>query len=383
MTDEIDLDALRLDVLRRRIDEMDRELALVLQRRLQLVEQAAGLKSELRAAVYEQSREDFLLRHSAELEETYHLPKGLFGDILRRVLRESYNAKPSGEAAYACLKESSRPLVIVGGRGGMGRLFLNYFKASGYQAYAIDRDDWDQAPELLSEAMAVIISVPIEVTEDVIARTAQYLAPDCVLCDFTSVKTPAVQAMLKAWSGPVLGLHPMFGPDTGSLVKQVIVCTGGRDEDKGQFLLDQFAIWGAKICRCTPEEHDQAMSIIQALRHFTTYCYGIFLAGINPDLKQLLELSSPIYRLELAMVGRLFAQDPRLYADIIMSSDHNIELISHYAASMQQELKLLAEGDRDAFVDHFLKARDYFGDYARDFLKESGRLLAKLQDERE
>ncbi|MDI8296325.1 hypothetical protein MJI53_23840, partial [Salmonella enterica subsp. enterica serovar Anatum] len=40
----------------------------------------------------------------------------------------------------------------------------------------------------------------------------------------------------------------------------------------------------------------------------------------NVQLEQLLALSSPIYRLELAMVGRLFAQDPQLYADIIMSS---------------------------------------------------------------
>ena len=43
----------------------------------------------------------------------------------------------------------------------------------------------------------------------------------------------------------------------------------------------------------------------------------------NVQLEQLLALSSPIYRLELAMVGRLFAQDPQLYADIIMSSENN------------------------------------------------------------
>lgn len=43
----------------------------------------------------------------------------------------------------------------------------------------------------------------------------------------------------------------------------------------------------------------------------------------NVRLEQLLALSSPIYRLELAMVGRLFARDPQLYADIIMSSENN------------------------------------------------------------
>ncbi|MGT9288017.1 carboxy-S-adenosyl-L-methionine synthase CmoA, partial [Escherichia coli] len=41
-----------------------------------------------------------------------------------------------------------------------------------------------------------------------------------------------------------------------------------------------------------------------------TFAYGLHLAEENVQLEQLLALSSPIYRLELAMVGRLFAQDP-------------------------------------------------------------------------
>lgn len=50
------------------------------------------------------------------------------------------------------------------------------------------------------------------------------------------------------------------------------------------------------------------MAFIQALRHFATFAYGLHLAEENVQLEQLLALSSPIYRLELAMVGRLFAQ---------------------------------------------------------------------------
>ncbi len=38
-------------------------------------------------------------------------------------------------------------------------------------------------------------------------------------------------------------------------------------------------------------------------------------------------LSSPIYRLELAMIGRLFAQDAELYADIIMDKSENLVVI--------------------------------------------------------
>lgn len=65
---------------------------------------------------------------------------------------------------------------------------------------------------------------------------------------------------------------------------------------------------GARLHRISAVEHDQNMAFIQALRHFATFAYGLHLAEENVQLEQLLALSSPIYRLELAMVGRLFAQ---------------------------------------------------------------------------
>lgn len=373
-------DTAQLEKLRSQIDALDDNIAGLIAKRLNLVHQAAALKSELKSAAYSQRREAFLQQHGEALEQKYELPKDLMADLLKRILRESYRSSDS--KSFACVKESGRPLVIVGGNGGMGRLFLQYFKASGYNALSLDKDDWDKAEDILGHAMTVIISVPIELTDAVIKKAVEFMPGDCVLCDFTSVKAPAVKAMLKAWPGPVMGLHPMFGPDIRSMVKQVIVACPGRDGEQGQFILEQFRQWGAKVCECSAEDHDKAMSIIQALRHFTTYCYGIFLAGINPDLKQILDLSSPIYRLELEMVGRLFAQDPHLYCDIIMSSQQNIDLISNYAQSLQQELEHVSRFDKDTFVEHFLKAREYFGDYAGMFLRESGALLAKVQDER-
>ena len=75
------------------------------------------------------------------------------------------------------------------------------------------------------------------------------------------------------------------------------------------------------------------MTLIQALRHFTSFAYGYHLSKVKPNIAQLLKLSSPIYRLELAMVGRLFGQDPNLYGDIILSSDENIEMIQRFQRS--------------------------------------------------
>lgn len=371
--------------LRGRIDAVDAELIKLLRQRLSLVEQAAAVKTELKSKAYSKERESFLLQNRRELAAQEHVPQGLIEDILKRLLRESYKTSGAGNGtqAFPCMKESDRPVTFIGGRGGMGKVFAQFFKASGYNVQILDKDDWDKAPQLLGNALAVFVTVPIDVTEEVIRQAAPFLGPDTVLCDFTSVKTFALQAMLRYHQGPVLGLHPMFGPDSKSMVKQVIVAVPGREPDKSAFITAQFECWGARICVCSAEEHDHAMSIIQALRHFTTYCYGMFMAQIKPDLRQLLELSSPIYRLELEMVGRLFAQDPRLYCDIIMSSERNSELIKAYIDSMKPQLDIVLRQDHAAFIRNFLQAREYFGDYAGRFLRESGALLAKFQDERD
>lgn len=130
------------------------------------------------------------------------------------------------------------------------------------------------------------------------------------------------------------------------------------------------------------EEHDKNMSFIQALRHFTTFTYGRNLAEENIDLQQLLDLSSPIYRLELAMVGRLFAQDPQLYADIIMSSNENVELIRRYHQLLGDSIALLEKKDKAEFIRQFNQISQWFGEDAHHFMKESQSLLQRANDNR-
>lgn len=272
-----------------------------------------------------------------------------------------------------------RPVVLIGGRGGMGRTLARHFERSGSVVRILEKDDWPRAHEILSGAGVVMVGVPIDATEAVVRMAAPHLEPDALLCDIASVKTGPVRAMLEAHSGPVAGFHPMFGPDVVDYARQVFVYVPGRSPEAAEPLLRLIRAWGARVVRTTAEEHDRSMGIIQALRHFTTYAYGLFLARVRPDLGKLLELSSPIYRLELLMVGRLFAQDPHLYADIIMASKEKGELIRAYVESLAPEVERVLARDRDGFVERFLEARAYFGDWAPEFMRESGELLARIQ----
>jgi chorismate mutase/prephenate dehydrogenase len=227
----------------------------------------------------------------------------------------------------------------------------------------------------------VLVSVPIHDTVAVI-ESLPPLPGDCLLVDLTSTKRAPLEAMLAAHPGPVLGLHPMFGPSVDSMAKQVVAYTPGRDPEASQWLLDQIRLWGARVHEVEPHDHDHAMGLIQALRHFSTFAYGLHLASEDRALDDLLALSSPIYRLELIMVGRLFAQDPELYADIIMASTDNLELMERYHERFGQALALVENRDREGFIAAFRQIGEWFGPYADRFLAESTSLLAHADSTR-
>jgi chorismate mutase/prephenate dehydrogenase len=369
-----------LGKLRDQIDDVDQQLVSLLAKRLALVAQVGDIKSEHGLPIYVPEREVAMLEKRREEAELKGVPGDLIEDVLRRVMRESYASEK--DAGFKTVQPDIGRIVMIGGGGKLGMLFTRMFRLSGYQVDILEQGDWHKADALFAQAGLVMVSVPIHLTEAVITKLGN-LPQDCVLADITSIKDKPLQAMLKAHKGPVVGLHPMFGPDVGNLAKQVIVCCDGRSKDKYQWLLQQMQIWGARIYDVDAAEHDDAMTLIQALRHFTSFVYGAHLAEENPDLQQLLDLSSPIYRLELAMVGRLFAQDPALYADIILASENNVAMIRRYADRFVQAAEMLERNDKQSFIRSFEVVADWFGDYSTQFLQESRNLLLQANDNRQ
>ena len=365
-----------LDDLRQQIDTLDRQLVELLVARSRVTAEIGAVKRERGLALYVPERESELLTARREQAEAAGADPDMIEDVLRRVMRGSY---ASQETALPAVVDRRAPVVVLGGRGAMGRLMASLFERAGFPVRAIDVDNLADLPGAVMDAGLVMVSVPIDRTAQVIASLPR-LPEHCVLCDITSVKQVPLDAMLAAHSGPVVGLHPMFGPDVKSLVKQVIVVCHGRESSRYDWLLRQLEAWGGLLREESPAAHDQAMQMIQAMRHFTTIAYGVFLSRQPADLERLLRLSSPIYRLKLAMVGRLFAQSPMLYADIMLQAEHLPELISDYRHALDELLALVRSDDRDGLIARFRDVQSYFGELAPKLLKESAELLRKMHD---
>lgn len=363
-----------LTALRGQIDDVDRQLVDLLTRRLELVSEVGEVKGRHGLPIYDPAREKDMIAAKRAMATERGLSPDLVEDVLRRCMREAYTHEKN--MGFTRQAPDLGPIVIVGGGGRMGALFGRMFELSGYAVRVVERDDSpQQVADAVADAGMVLVSVPIHDTVQAV-RDLPTLPDDCLLVDLTSTKRAVMSAMLETHSGPVLGLHPMFGPDVDSFAKQVVAHVPGRDPEASAWLLDQVRLWGATLHEVEADEHDHAMGLIQALRHFSTFAYGWHLAHEDRDLDTLLGLSSPIYRLELIMVGRLFAQDPELYFDIITGSTDALELIERYHQRYARAIELLRTGDRDAFVRQFGEVEQWFGEHAERFLAESRTLLA-------
>ncbi len=373
------MDALK--ELRAQIDQVDREMLQLFAKRLQLVAKVGEVKHKHGLPIYAPEREADMLAARRQEAEKIGVPPDLIEDVLRRLMRESYVSE--NNFGFKTVNPSIKKIVIVGGKGKLGGLFARYLQASGYCVEALGSQDWVQAPHIMQGADVVIVCVPIAKTLETIERLKPYLTENMLLTDLTSVKRQPLEKMLEVHQGAVVGLHPMFGPDIASMAKQVVVRCDGRYPERYEWLMEQIQIWGAKVYQVAAAEHDQSMTYIQALRHFATFANGLHLSKQPVQLANLLALSSPIYRLELAMIGRLFAQDGGLYADIIMDKPENLAVIESLKQSYEDSLKFFENNDKEGFIQAFNQVREWFGDYSELFMKESRQLLQQANDNRQ
>lgn len=360
------------------IDEIDEQILDLLQKRKDVVQDVQKRKIENRLPVFVAGREKEKTKSFRLKAEKRGLDPDWAEDFLRMIMASSRAAQSADQFPRAT--SGSKHILFVGGEGGMGSLYKKFASQSGHEVYSIDKGNWYELEEIAPKLDLVIITVPINVTLDVIKRIAPKLKPDTILADFTSNKSEPLQAMMDEHPGPVVGLHPMHGPDVPNLSKQLMVFCAGREAEKAEWLKKQCRLWGMQVMDADPEKHDHVMHLVQGLRHFVALLHGSFMKKYDLDPREMLSYSSPIYRAELMMTGRIFAQDAELYADIVFSNQERRDLLLAFFNHHQSLVNMVKQDDKKGFIREFEAVTDFFGSFASQALDESGYLINRLAD---
>jgi len=268
--------------------------------------------------------------------------------------------------------------AIIGGYGGMGKMFARILKKNGMDVViAGPRPEKGRkvAKELgvgfesdnkkaARTVDIIIITVPIRKTLDVIKEVAPALMDGQLIMDLTSVKKGPCEAMdkLANESVEVLGCHPVFGPMVKDFKGQNFVLCPLRAGRQASLVTSILKKEGAKIVECAPEEHDRAMGMVQGMTHFMLISAGMTARDMGFKLDDTKGFSSPVYQLVMDLIGRILGQDPKLYAEIQLNNPETKSVREAYLRAVERLDAIINKGDEGAFIEEMTKAAENFGD---------------------
>jgi prephenate dehydrogenase len=240
---------------------------------------------------------------------------------------------------------------IIGGTGGMGRIFAELFRQEGYTVHVSGRTQGLDIPTMAETCQVVIVSVPIGITVEIIGKIGPLMGKDALLMDLTSLKTEPVQAMLQSSPAEVIGLHPLFGPGVGSIAGHTIVLCPARTHGWLQWLRAILKNHNAMIIEATPERHDELMALVQALNHLNSITMGMILQEWGEDLQEIQSFATPMFTTKLEIIKEIFTNSPGLYAEIITSNPHIPKILELYERTLADISSMIERGDTEAFTD--------------------------------
>ena len=80
------------------------------------------------------------------------------------------------------------------------------------------------------------------------------------------------------------------------------------------------------------------------------------------------------------MIGRLFAQDAALYADIIMDKPENLDVIESLKQTYEEALQFFWKAIAKGLLMLSIRWENGLGEYSDQFLQESRQLLQQAHD---
>ena len=298
-----------------------------------------------------------------------------------RILAENIQDVADNKTTFLLLENKAevQPVMvgIIGINGRFGQMLKTFFERLGCQVIGSDENKPTGLSniQVAEQAQVVIFSVPIKDTPSVIRSVLPFVREDQLLMDVTSVKQPAVEAMLEGKS-QVMGLHPMFRPEVSFDGQTVVACPARLTAPHWKtWVVNMLAVTGATIKWSTPAEHDGYMTIVQVIPHLGNLTSALLITEGGISVSESLAFTSPFYRVMFSLMGRLVSQNPGLYTSIVMENPETVAVLEQRIAIEKRLAKMIRGQDHDGFEQLFIQAREHFGS---EVTREANELFMRL-----
>ncbi len=270
--------------------------------------------------------------------------------------------------------------TIIGGSGGMGKVFGKYFKGLGFTVTLHARNKQrlkTTAVELnvnfeisleksVRNADIVMISIPINSTTAMIRKIGPFLKKNALIFDITSIKFAVFKALTEVKNEyPVncISLHPMFGPGITDMKNYVmmVVKVGGTDiyEEIIKELMDLFRSDGLIITETSPDIHDKRVALTLGVPHMLNILFLSLLKNTNEPLNELTKYTGTTFLLQKVFAESIIQREMEMFGEIQMENQQFLTILEMFEKLIKRYRKIIENKDMKGFSEIFSKGLDY------------------------
>ena len=358
-----------LEDLRRRINELDRQILELVGQRQETSREIARAKRATGYATRDYNREREVLLSAREAGKQYGIPPQLAENILRLLIRSSLTTQEQA-SVVAQGAGSGRSALVIGGAGKMGRWFAEFLASQGFTVEVADPagapPGFAHVADWRNDALDhdfIVIATPLGATDKILREIAMR-RPKGVIFDLGSLKSPLRAGLnaLKSHGCRVTSLHPMFGPDTELLSGRHVIFVEAGSAEATQAARDLFASTMVEQVVMSLDDHDRLIAYVLGLSHALNIAFFTALAESGEAAPKLAKLSSTTFDSQLDVASKVAQESPELYFEIQSLNDYGAESLEALAQAVERLRSAVLSQDFTAFDSLMRRGREYLED---------------------
>ncbi|NVM44546.1 MAG: prephenate dehydrogenase/arogenate dehydrogenase family protein [Candidatus Lokiarchaeota archaeon] len=273
-----------------------------------------------------------------------------------------------------------KSITIIGGSGGMGKVFGKFFQEHEFVVTFHARDEQKlrkAATELnvkfeisleksVRNADIVMISIPITSTPDMIRRIGPFLKENALVFDVTSLKFAVFNALTEIKNQfPVncISLHPMFGPGISVMKNYVmmVVKVGGTDKYEKIIaeLLELFRSDGLIVTETLPDTHDKRVALTLGVPHMFNILFLNLLKRTNEPLNELTRFTGTTFLLQKVFAESIVQREMEMFGEIQMENQEFLKILEIFENLLHKYKKIIEEKNVNGFNELFTQGLNY------------------------
>jgi chorismate mutase/prephenate dehydrogenase len=357
-----------LELLRERIRKLDEDILRLIAARIDTAKAIGRQKKLDGIPLRDWNVERQVLDRAARQADAFSLPTQVARSVMRTLIAAARAEQE--RTSFSTYRGTAENILIIGGRGKMGRWFADFFGNQGHSVSVYDPeppgDDTaeiptpaapDQpAPPGLADALhgtsCALISTPLDVIPTVIEQLAEAQYGGTVF-DIASLKGHLKPAIARAREAKlaITSIHPMFGPGARTLSDQVVCICDCGDAQATRKVETFFIDTAATLVKLSLDEHDRIISYVLGLSHLTNLLFTKMLMASGKSFEELNKVGSTTFHSQMVTTATVVQENPRLYYAIQRLNPFSEELCESFKRELDTISGWVRNENRQAFVE--------------------------------